>query len=208
VKIYASSNGLWSQPSRFRRLFGGSSEIAVIPNALDISDDRASRKKILKIEFKQLSALGLRPSEIDLRAFFAPAESIHAELERFGGVWVMGGNCFILRRAMSYSGFDQFIWHKHKTDPDFVYGGYSAGSCVLAASLKGVELMDPPTLVPKGYKAEIIWEGLGILDFSIAPHFESAVTESPLARKMVDYFGTHDISYRTLRDGEAIVVGG
>jgi dipeptidase E len=207
VKIYASSNGLWSQPSRFGQLFKGPVDIAVIPNALDFSDDRRNRKH-LAIEFKQLSALGLRPSEVDLRAFFAPAVSVRAEMEKFGGVWVVGGNTFILRRAMSYSDFDQFIWHKQKTDSDFVYGGYSAGSCVLSPSLKGVELMDPPATAPKKYKAEIIWEGLGILDFSIAPHFESGVPESRQSREMVDYFEKHRIAYRTLCDGEAIVVDG
>jgi dipeptidase E len=207
VKIYASSNGLWLQPSRFRRLFKNTLEIAVIPNALDFSDDPARRKR-LKAQFKQLSALGLRPVEFDLRAFFAPGASVRAALDQFAGVWVAGGNAFILRRAMSYSGFDQFIRHKQQTDPDFVYGAYSAGCCVLAPSLKGVELMDQPELAPKGYKAEIIWEGLGILDFSIAPHFESNDAESRQARDMVAYFETHGISYRTLRDGEAIVLEG
>jgi dipeptidase E len=205
VKVFASSNGLWSEPKRFGQLFKNSMDIAVITNALDFSDDRRNRKH-LKAEFKQLAGLGLRASEIDLRAFFAPAASVRAELEKFGGVWVVGGNVFILRRAMSYSGFDEFIWHKQRTDPAFVYGGYSAGACVLAPSLKGVELMDPPEPAPDGYKAEIIWEGLGILDFSIAPHFQSKIAESKQATEMVAYFETHGISYRALRDGEAFVV--
>jgi dipeptidase E len=207
VKTYASSNGLWSQPARFRQLFKDSLEVAVITNALDFSDDRRNRKH-LKAEFKQLSALGLRASEVDLRAFFAPGASVRTDLEKFGGVWVVGGNVFILRRAMRYSGFDQFIWHKRQTDPDFVYGGYSAGSCVLSPSLKGVELMDPPEPAPKGYKAEVIWEGLGILDFSIAPHFQSNIAESKQASEMVAYFEKQGMAYRALRDGEAIVVDG
>ena len=182
-------------------------EVALIPNALDFSADPASRKG-LNAEIKQLSALGLRPAEIDLRVFFAPGASVGAALEKFGGVWVSGGNTFVLRRAMSYSGFDQFISHKRQTDPDFVYGAYSAGCCVLAPSLKGVELMDQPELAPKGYKAEIVWEGLGILDFSIAPHFESNVAESRQASDMVAYFEAHGIPYRTIRDGEAIIIDG
>jgi dipeptidase E len=207
VKIYASSNALWSQPTRFRQLFKGSLEVAVIANALDFWDERRSRKH-LESEFKRLSALGLRASEIDLRTFFAPGTSVRADLEKFGGVWVVGGNGFILRRAMSYSGFDEFVWHKQQTDPDFVYAGYSAGSCVLAPTLRGVELMDPPELAPKGYKAEIIWEGLGILDFSIAPHFESNIAESKQASDMVAYFEKYGMPYRALREGEAIVVDG
>jgi dipeptidase E len=207
VKIYASSNGLWSDPWRFGQLFNGSSEIAVITNALDFSDDRRNRKH-LKAEFKQLSALGLHATELDLRAFFATGASVVAELEKFGGVWVVGGNVFILRRAMRYSGFDEFIAHKRQTDPDFVYGGYSAGACVLAPSLNGVELMDPPHPAPKGYKPDVIWEGLGILDFSIAPHFQSDIAESRQASDMVAYFEAHGMPYRTLRDGEAIVVEG
>ena len=207
MKIYASSNGLWSRPNRLRQLFKSNLEVALIPNALDFSDDPTSRKR-LNTEFKQLSALGLRPAEFDLRAFFAPGATVGPALERFGGVWVAGGNTFVLRRAMSYSGFDQFIRHKQQTDPDFVYSAYSAGCCVLAPSLKGVELMDQPELAPKGYKAEIIWEGLGIVDFSIAPHFESNVAESRQASDMVAYFESHGISYRTIRDGEAIIIDG
>ncbi|MGH8178822.1 MAG: Type 1 glutamine amidotransferase-like domain-containing protein, partial [Steroidobacter sp.] len=93
-----------------------------------------------------------------------------------------------------------------KSDGDFVYGGYSAGSCVLAPSLKGIEVVDPPELVPTGYEPEVIWDGLGVLSYCIAPHFDSEHPESLLIDDVVDYFERHGISYRTLRDGEAIIL--
>jgi dipeptidase E len=196
-----------SPTRRFRQLFGSSVEAAVITNALDFSDDLARRRTGLRREFEQLSGIGLRPSEVDLRDFFASDRSVHADLNRFGGMWVVGGNVFILRRAMQYSGLDEFIWEKQRSDSHFVYGGYSAGSCVLAPSLRGIELVDPPEKVPDGYQPDVISEGLGILSYCIAPHFDSDHPEPLLINNVVDYFETHHVPYKALRDGEAIIVG-
>ena len=107
---------------------------------------------------------------------------------------------------MHYSGLDEFIWEKQRSDPHFVYGGYSAGSCVLATSLRGIDLVDPPEQVPNGYEPDVIWEGLGILRYCVAPHFDSDHPESPLIKDVIDYFETHGLPYKALRDGEAIVV--
>jgi dipeptidase E len=206
VKVYASSFRLCSQPQRFSDLLSGSARLAVIPNALDFSTDNAWRKKWLEREFRDLEALGLQSEAVDLRDFFDSPHSLGEELGAFDGVWVLGGNVFMLRRAMQYSGFDKFVWGKRERKAKFVYGGYSAGSCVLAPSLRGLDLVDPPDQIAPGYRPEVLWEGLGILGYSIAPHFESDHSEAERIGTVVDYFKEQKISYRALRDGESIVV--
>lgn len=85
---------------------------------------------------------------------------------------------------------------------------YMRGTALVRACLrlrsKGFNV-DPPDVVPEGYEPEIVWEGLGALDYSIAPHFRSDHPESPLIDGVVEYFIQHGMAYRTLTDGEVIV---
>jgi dipeptidase E len=157
-------------------------------------------------ELEALSTLGLEPETVDLRNFFGSPSATRNTLDAFNGVWVLGGNVFILRRAMKYSGFDQLLAEKAADSMPFVYSGYSAGACVLGPTLKGLHLVDPPEQLAEGYEAEVIWEGLNLLPYSIAPHFDSVHPESLQINDVVEYFDAHQIPYRTLRDGEAIVV--
>jgi len=48
------------------------------------------------------------------------------------------------------SGFDSAI-KDLVTNETLVYGGFSAGSCVAAQTLKGIELVDDPEQMPEGY---------------------------------------------------------
>ena len=127
-------------------------------------------------------------------------------LEGIDGLWVLGGNVFILRRALKYSGLDRLITEMAMESVPFVYAGYSAGACILGPTLEGIHLVDPPDQTAEGYDSQVIWDGLNVLPYSIAPHFESDHPESERINDVVDYFETHQFPYRTLRDGEAIVV--
>lgn len=46
----------------------------------------------------------------------------------------MGGNVFVLRQSMKHSGFDIFL-KEISNDDNYLYIGYSAGSCVLSKRL-------------------------------------------------------------------------
>ena len=208
MNIHASSYRLCSEPTRLRALFDGTTKVAVISNALDFSDQLERRANRVCEELQELSKLGLRPQELDLRRFFGFPADLRTVLEKMDGIWVLGGNAFILRRAMQYSGLDVLIKEWALTDEEFVYAGYSAGSCVLGPTLRGIHLVDPPDQLANGYQPEVIWDGLGVLPYSIAPHFDSDHPESSQINDVVDYFEEHDMPYRTLRDGEAIVVQG
>lgn len=165
------------------------------------------RDERLQEEISSLSSLGLQPEELDLRKFFGKANELKEHIGQFDYFWVRGGNVFLLRRAYKQSGFDNLLVELLMSD-SVAYGGFSAGICILAPSLKGIELVDPKDDVSEGYDKTVIWDGLGILDYAIAPHYKSGHPESADIEKCVDYFKENNIPYKTLRDGEAIVVNG
>lgn len=202
MKLYLSSFRLGNNPEQLVELLSSNKKTAVIANAVDEATEIV-RKLGVERELNDLHSLGLNAEELDLRDYFGQKEELKKHLNQYGLVWIRGGNTFVLRRAMDESGFDEALKGK-MTDKDFVYAGYSAAICVLAPTLKGVELVDDPHIVPVGYKPEIIWDGLGFLNYSIAPHYRSDHPESPAVEKQVEYFIQHKMLFKALHDGEAI----
>ncbi len=150
-------------------------------------------------------SLGLDPTDVDLRYYFGKPEDLKEVLGRFDALWVRGGNCFVLRRAFRHSGADKIIKEMLERD-EIVYAGYSAAVDMLMPSLHGSELVDNPLLVPEGYEPEVIWTGMGLIPYAVAPHYKSDHPESADVDKMVNYYIDHHMLFKSLRDGEAIVV--
>lgn len=205
MKLYLSSYGLCSKPNAFKELFGCALNVAIVRNALDFSNDKERLDQGARREIQEVKSLGLEPSLLDLRNFFNKSISLEREMSKFGGVWVVGGNSFILRKAMKYSGFDEYL-KKMVGNPNFVYGGYSAGACVLAPTLKGIHLVDHPEIVPAGYQEDENIDGLGIIDFCIAPHYKSNHPESELMQKVIEYFIENKMPFIALKDGESLII--
>lgn len=207
MRLYLSSFRVGNSPEALRGLVTGSGRTALIANACDSLSSGHRTESTLQ-EMDRLAAVGLRPEELDLRDYFGgdPA-ALTAMISRFDLVWLRGGNVFNLRRALHQSGADVALLGLLHAD-GIVYGGYSAGACVLAPSLHGIELVDDPSEVPPGYDAAIIWEGLGILPYAVAPHYESNHPESAAVRKLVTYYVEEHITFKALRDGQAIVIDG
>jgi len=183
-------------------MFGENKKIAVIANAIDNNGEERSKK--VQKEIDDLKTLGLQPVEVDLRNYFGKKDDLKKAIEEFAGVWVRGGNTFILTRAYSYSGFDELLKEK-LPDKNFVYAGYSAGICVLSPTLKGLDIVDDPHIIPKKYKPHIIWEGLGFVNYAIEPHYRSNHPESSDIEKEVQYCIDNKILFIALRDGEVII---
>jgi dipeptidase E len=59
-----------------------------------------------------------------------------------------------------------------------------------------------------GIQRAVVWSGLGLIDFSIVPHFRSDHPETQVAELAVDYFTEHGIPFKTLADGDVIVRSG
>ncbi|MGD8404139.1 MAG: Type 1 glutamine amidotransferase-like domain-containing protein [Anaerolineales bacterium] len=204
MKLYLSSYRIGSSPDVLANLISGKKRIAVIRNSLDFSNDTERLKRGREREFDNLTALGLKPDEIDLRNYFQNPKGLQKDLDHFDATWVVGGNAFILRRAMRASGLDDILINR-LDDGEFTYAGYSAGACVVSLTLRGIDLVDVPNAVPVGYPSDVIWDGLRFVPFAIAPHFKSDHPETDAIQESIDYFIDHKIPFVALRDGEAYV---
>ncbi len=158
----------------------------VIANACDLlePDERGPR---VDREIAALESLGFRAEELDLRRHF-PAwtgtgrvssggsdepgslSALKSGLDSASLIWARGGNAFLLLRAMRQSGFAGLLTEALAADT-VVYGGYSGGIAVLPKSLRGLETVNDPVAVPEGYgyASDVPWDGLGVLDYSLAP---------------------------------------
>lgn len=204
MKLYLSSYKLGDNPQALADLVGKNKRTAIIPNSRDVDTDIARREAGIQNEKDELSRIGLHPQELDLRKYFGKEEELRRKLAEFGSVWVLGGNTFTLRRAYKESGMDS--WLRQQADnEEFVYAGYSAGICVLSPSLKGLEIVDSPNPIAEGYPPDVIWEGVGLIDFAIAPHYQSNHPESEAVDKLVEYYKKNQLEYKALRDGEVII---
>jgi dipeptidase E len=205
MRLYLSSFDIGDCPEELVALARGAKRAAIIVDALDNRPE--GRAKWLKLQTEKLGALGFVTSELDLRAYFGKADELEKFLRNIDVVWINGGNAFILRRAMKQSGFDTHIKEALARD-EIVYGGFSAAAVIVSNSLRGLEIVDDPYDAPPGYDRDIVWEGLGLLAHMIAVHFKSSHSESSHVDKEIAFFEANGIPYRTLRDGEVLIVDG
>jgi dipeptidase E len=206
MRLYLSSYRVGDRAGALLALLGNGRRGALIENALDNVSSAA--RELFRAEVydpvAEFSSLGIALSRIDLRDYFGRPQALAARLRAFDLVWVAGGNGFVLRRAMRASGFDEAIVPLVEDDA-ILYGGFSSGAAVAAPSLRGLELMDDPEEIPDGYPSEVVWEGLGLIDHMIVPHYRSEHPESRAAERTVRLLCGRGARYRALRDGEAVV---
>ena len=165
------------------------------------------RKESVRKELDDLVDLGFSAEEVDLRNYFGKQKEIEEILAPFQAVWVRGGNTFILKRAFEKSGFDMIV-KKRLAEDSMVYAGYSAGVVILAPTMHGLDIVDDPNSVPVGYEKEFNWDGLNILPYSVAVHYKSEHPESAGVDEEIQYCIDHKMPYKTLRDGEVLVIEG
>lgn len=204
MKLFLSSYRMGNDPEKLAELVSGSRVALVIPNALDIAQDLEHKKGAVLREVNDLNSLGLDAEVLDLRDYFANSSGLKEKLQDSGMVWVIGGNTFVLRRAMRQSGLDHILLEK-KNQASFVYAGYSAGACAATPTLRGLDLVDDPNDVPDGYNRAVVWDGLGLVHYCIAPHYHSDHPESERMNQAVEYFIENKVLFRALHDGEVII---
>jgi dipeptidase E len=187
------------------RQVGSRGRVGIVLNALDQFD--ATRERDLPREIYALERLGYVGEQLDLRDYFEDRFRLRVRLRDFDLVWVVGGNSFVLARAMTQSGFVDAVRNR-LDDHTFAYGGYSAGSCVAGPDLRGIDLVDDPSVVPDGYDVEIEPRCLDLVPFRIVPHWRSDHPESERVELAADYLTAEGLSHRCLRDGQALVVDG
>jgi len=177
--------------------------LALSSNALDGQGERA-HAAIFRSERSFFERLGYTVEELDLRRWFGRDDhhALAAELARFNLVWMSGGNSFGLNLAMKLARFRDAL-----VESGIAYGGYSAGAVVAGTTLHGVEHCDPIDDFPPDYpSAEVVWDGMRLVDFAIVPHWQATYEEARGTVAMVQELERRGEPYRTLRDDEAIVV--
>lgn len=205
MKLYLSSYKLGDEPQKFRELFSSNINVGYIPNALDShSNDKSWLESHIASDMQSLTEIGLNPELLDLKIYFSAKDALQKKLHELGGVWISGGNVFILRQAMKLSGFDEVIQEINQR-PDFVYGGYSAGCCVLSENLEPYKLVDNPDETPYSQLHSPIFAGLNLINYIFLPHFESEHSESADINNEVAYCKSMNLQYKTLHDGEVII---
>lgn len=143
---------------------------------------------------------------IDLKNYFNKKDELKKKLEEIGAIFISGGNVFVLRQAMKLSGLDEILTEFKNTNQDFLYAGYSAAGCVLFSDLKAYPIVDDSTDTPYEGLKEVIWEGLGFVDFAFMPHFDSDHPESEAISKEIEFCQQNNIPYKPIRDGEVIII--
>ncbi|MFE6974475.1 Type 1 glutamine amidotransferase-like domain-containing protein [Streptomyces sp. NPDC057682] len=210
MRMYLSSWRTGDHPEQLLALLDshGTNQVAVIANAVDALP-AAERRAAVEREIDALAALGLQPVELDLRDHFdQPPAQVAAALAGFPAVWVRGGNVFVLRHALARSGADQALTELLHQDA-VVYAGYSAGACVLAPDLHGLDKCDNPNAVTLAYGVPARFDGLALLDYIVVPHIDSpGHPETEILITVAAHYRANGIAHRTLRDGQAIVING
>jgi dipeptidase E len=204
LRLYLSSFDIGNRPDELVAL-APQGRVGLVMNALDNRPQGRTAWRTRQAD--RLQELGFAVEELDLRDFFGSPETVGLRLDGLDMVWINGGNTFILRRAMRASGFDRAIVDRLRGDR-IAYAGFSAATVILAPSLRGLEIVDDPADVPPGYPEPTDWEGLAILPFSVVVHWRSNHAESAAVEGEAAFYEREGIAYRTLRDGQALVVSG
>lgn len=192
-------------PSMLRRAPDDQGRALIVFNALDQYD---TRLRWAQQQSEQLAELGYASEELDLRDHFGSEPGVLAAvIANVDLVWVLGGNTFVLARAMHASGFAAAIAAPLAAGT-LTYGGYSAGACVAGPDLRGIHLMDEPDALPEGYDASWPTPGLGLVDTRIVPHVDSDHQEAELAALAVTWLEAEGLPHLPLRDGQAYVIDG
>lgn len=197
MRLYLSSFRTGTHSDRLLRLADGGRRTALIPHALDgLPAD--VRHTGLQRDFTDLGEIGLDVTLIDLRQ-----PDMTETLADYDVVWVRGGNVFMLRRVLADTGAEAMLTDLVRRDA-VVYGGYSAGACVLAPDLGGLELVDDPGVV-----AAPITTGLGLIDRPFVPHVRSpGHPETAACDAASAAYAAMGRPHWALSDGEVLLIDG
>ena len=207
MRLYLSSFRIGDVPDELVRMAGAGASVAVIANSCDGAPPDV-RAEAVAGEHERLGELGLRTEEVDLREFFDGRGHLAAAVAPYDVLWLRGGNVFTLRYAMQASGFDELVLAGLRAD-GFVYAGYSAGPCVLAPSLRGLEECDDADEVARLHGVPPVFDGLGLLDRPFVPHLDSpGHPETELLAAVSAAYSAQGVEHWQLRDGQVLVVDG
>lgn len=196
MKLFLSSLRLPSK-NELKELFGRSNSLSVliVPNAWDTYVEERQKAELAKA-VQDFTDLECRTSVLDLVTSSEAERQNNLHSNDF--LWVMGGNTFYLNYKFYETGFDKLI--KAAFNKGLVYGGTSAGAVIAGPTLHGAEFIDDPKDAP-----QIIWEGLGLVDFGIVPHW-GMEKYGPELQSMKSEMQPHVHQLVTLTNEQAAIV--
>lgn len=206
MKFYLSSLRIGNNPKDLLKLVGKNKNTAYISNALDYTADLDRRRFMEEKDMGELRRNGFEVEKIELRQFFFKEKELEDKLKNFGLIWVRGGNEFVLRQAMKLSGLDNILKKFKEEKVSIVYGGYGAGVTIIGPTLKGLELIEDIEQKPYLALKYTIWEGLNLIDYQIVPHHDIKNPSVSAMNELIEYYEQNKISYKTLKDGEVIII--
>ncbi len=205
MKLYLSSYKLGNDTSYLKDwIKENDNKILMISNSRDYKVFDEEEKDKLKYNVKILEDVGFKVTLLDLRNYFYDNEKLVDDIKNYNAIYVRGGNVFVLRKAMGLSGFDKYLIDNREND-NILYIGESAGTCVLGKTLRGLDILDEPVNV---YNNDLVtYEGIGLLDFTPVPHYKSEYVGVKMVDDTVKYMEKNNIKYKTIKDGEVIILG-
>lgn len=206
MKLYLSSYKFGNHTDTLKTMLPAGSHIGHINNARDwTTADPIRRQNYQNEEIEQLNGFGFNAEPLNLQHYFNKQDELAAKLNSLQGLWVSGGNTFVLRQAMHLSGFDN-LFNSLADRKDFLWGGYSAGICILCDSLKYIQNVDNPNDFPYTGCTQAIYEGLNVFHYGLLPHYNSDHFESEAIGKEVQMCIHNKWLFKALRDGEVIII--
>lgn len=205
MKLYLSSYKFGNNTAELKKWIekNENNKVLFIANARDVYEDSEIKTEKINNDKKMLEEIGFEVTQISLKDYFNNYAKLKEDIKDYNIFCVIGGNAFALRKAMQLSGFDTYL-KEISNKKDYLYIGYSAGICVLGKSMNGLELVDKP-LNPYN-NDEVLYEGIGLLDYLPVPHYDSPNhPESKFITNVVKYLDENRSPYKTLKDGDVII---
>jgi dipeptidase E len=207
MKLFLSSYRAGKHEKELREFLGKIDKVAVITNSKDYKTPQ-DREISVKENFDFWRSIGIEPTEIDLRPYFHKP-GVEKLLKKHNFIWLAGGNVFLLRRALNYTGLDRYFYDAVRKN-EIILGGESAGAIIMGPTLKYSEVEndreDSQYYVTEGYDKKIIWDGLHLIEYVPVPHYKSAGYIG------IDEYAEHleedKIPYKTMTDDQAIIIRG
>lgn len=205
MKLFLASQDFGAHPDKLRELVGKNKNALVIFNARDHKEGDGGEP----FQRELLAENGFNFYRLDLRDYFGKEQ----ELDKFvadykpGLVVLLGGNTFLLRRALAQSGFDKIICRDVKQGK-YVFAGHSAGSIVAGPDLHGFECMDEENITFPPYQKEIVWDGLELTNLRIIPHADSSKYNKEIIKLRKELFDKFNHDYVVLNDADVLIIDG
>lgn len=201
MKLYLSSDGLGNKKYILEEWKKeNDNKILVVPNAKDYLSEKERREKIEE-KTRDLIEMGFEIEVLDLKKYFS-GKNLEDDIKNYHCFYIIGGNVFILRKAMQLSKFDVYLKEISKKDR-YLYIGFSAGSCVLSPTLKYIDILDEPINI---YNDDnVIYDGLNLINYIFVPQHKSNKGINHKVEKMIKKLDENNMKYKVLSESDTII---